>query len=75
MREQVGEHGRYGLARNATGVTALIILEYYCDALSVNMLKALCLNHSGFVVEFTCFTRRWGTTGLHNTVVWEVRNS
>ena len=59
----------------AAGVVARCILEQYMDGNSYSWLQQLLSTYRYSVVEFSCFSREWGTIRGHNTVFWEVRKT
>lgn len=58
----------------ATGIMAIHLLRrHMCDN-SYAWLEHLLETYHGHVVEFSVYSKPWGTVPYHNTVFWEVRN-
>lgn len=57
----------------AQGLLASQILQHYMDRASWEWLNELFLRYDGHVVEFSCYSKFWGTVSRRNTVIWEVR--
>lgn len=70
MRKHVTRYGRYGLAKEVTGLKAVCILEKYLWPNSYDMVNELLPKG---IIEFTAFSHPWGTLDNHNTVIWEIR--
>ena len=68
MRDSLREGGR-----EATGLVAKTLLEYYMDVNSYEWLNTLLDRYTGHVVEFTTLSRKWGTVPGYNSLFWEVR--
>lgn len=58
----------------ANGIIAVSLLQQYLCPNSMEWLYTLLRRYHGHVVEFSCFSRNWGTLPNFNTVFWEVRN-
>lgn len=58
----------------ATGLFAVTLLKQYMNDCSWEWLTVLLRKYPGHVIEFSCFSRNWGTIPGFNTVFWEVRN-
>lgn len=69
MREALAKGGQ-----TATGLSALMLLQYYVCPESYEWINYLLDSYPGHVVEFSTFSRDWGTIKNRNTVIWEVRN-
>lgn len=68
MREALATETRY-----ADGARAAEILRYALDPSSYDWLQYLFEEYEDHVIEFSTFTRYWGTIPRRNTVFWEVR--
>lgn len=68
MRDALAER-----AHTADGITAVSLLRKYLDDRSYEWLHTLLERYSGHVVEFSTYSRKWGTLPHFNTVIWEVR--
>jgi len=68
MRDSLREGGR-----EAKGLRAKMLLEYYMDTNSYEWLNTLLDQYSEHVVEFTTLSKCWGTNSGYNTLFWEVR--
>ena len=55
------------------GLRADMLLRHFMDPPSYEWLQYLLDTYIDHVVEFSCFSRPWGTVPGMNTVVWEVR--
>jgi len=55
------------------GLRAISLLRHFMDPPSYEWLEYLLDTYPGHVVEFSCFSRPWGTIPGMNTVFWEVR--
>jgi hypothetical protein len=60
-------------AKDARGIIARELLSYYLCPNSLEWVGILLDRYPGHVIEFSTFSRCWGTLAGHNTVVWEVR--
>ena len=69
MREGMAEAPRHAYGLEATG-----LLKTYMDANSYDWSMELLRKYTNHVVEFSCFSTKWGTLPNFNTVIWEVRN-
>jgi hypothetical protein len=56
-----------------TGLRAEMLLRYFMNARSYEWLEYLFEDFPDHTVEFTCFSKCWGTEPGYNTVFWEVR--
>lgn len=68
MRQALSEK-----SSNATGLTALILLETHLCSNSMEWMRTLWETYPHHVVEFTTLSVNWGTVPRHNTLFWEVR--
>lgn len=68
MRDSLREGGR-----QATGLVALEILKWAMNARSYEWLQVLLDRYPFHVVEFSCYSKCWGTIPHYNTTFWEVR--
>ena len=55
------------------GLSATQILQAKMNDLSWQWLNYLLEEYPDHVVEFSCFSKCWGTVPGYNTVFWEVR--
>lgn len=55
------------------GIMASALLRKYMDDNSYGWLEHLLETYPGHVIEFSVFSKPWGTVPNHNTVFWEVR--
>jgi len=55
------------------GLRADILLRHFMDPPSYEWLQYLLDTYVDHVVEFSCFSRPWGTVPNRNTVFWETR--
>lgn len=69
MREALAKQTRL-----AYGIMAVRLLQHYMDDNSYGWLEHLLETYPGHVVEFSVYSKPWGTIPHHNTVYWEVRN-
>lgn len=70
MREALAER-----SDSAYGLVAMSLLRVLMDVNSFEWLMELLSLYDGHVVEFSTFSRPWGTLfPLYNTVFWEVRD-
>jgi hypothetical protein len=69
MREALAQETQY-----ARGIIALCHLQRFLCPSSYQWLHTLLARYPGHVVEFSTFSRNWGTLPHYNTVFWEVRN-
>jgi hypothetical protein len=61
-------------ARQVAGATANAVLRSVCDPDSYEwIIEYLLPTYPNHVIEFTSFSRFWGTIPRRNTVIWEVR--
>lgn len=58
----------------ATGLMVVSLLRQYLNPVSYDWLQELLDLYPGHVVEFSAFSRKWGTLPQYNTVFWEVRS-
>ena len=56
-----------------TGLRAIMVLRYHMNHKSYEWLQWLFEGYPNHTVEFTCFSKCWGTEPGYNTVFWEVR--
>jgi hypothetical protein len=49
------------------------VLEWACDAASVDCIRDLLDQYPGHVVEFSAYSRKVGVIPNRNTLIWEVR--
>jgi len=56
-----------------TGLRAVMLLRHFMNDKSYEWLEYLLETYPDHVVEFTCFSRCWGTVPGYNTVFWETR--
>jgi hypothetical protein len=68
MREALAIH-----SAQLYGLHALMRLRTYLCANSYDWMMYLLDTYEGHVIEFTSFSRFWGTVPRMNTVFWEVR--
>lgn len=68
MRDALTEDGR-----QVYGLEAVGLLKANLCARSYDWLQVLLDEYEGHVVEFSTFSRQWGTLPGFNTVFWEVR--
>lgn len=59
--------------REAKGLKAKCMLEYYMNGNSYEWLQALLERYPDHVVEFTTLSKNWGTVPGFNTLYWETR--
>ena len=57
----------------ARGIIAVALLRYYLCPRSYEWLQVLLDRYSHHAVEFSTYSRNWGTLPHYNTVFWEVR--
>jgi len=55
------------------GFQAKIVLKHYMNQKSWEWLEYLLEAYPGHIVEYSCYSRNWGTVPGYNTVFWEVR--
>lgn len=55
------------------GLSAQLVLQRNMNTASYEWLRHLLEIYPEHVVEFSCFSRCWGTVPRHNTVFWEIR--
>lgn len=60
--------------QTAQGIIASSLLRTYMNPVSYDWLQILLEEYPGHIVEFSCFSKCWGTLSQYNTVFWEVRN-
>lgn len=75
--DAVGLPMRDALARNGQqtfGLQAVFKLRQALDAGSLDWLYHLLETYPGHTIEFSAFSKPWGTLSGYNTVFWEVRN-
>lgn len=53
---------------------ALHLIRCYMNQKSQDWLEHLLDTYEGHTVEFSCFSKEWGSVPGYNTVFWEVRN-
>lgn len=58
----------------ASGLTALMLLERYVDPASLDDIKELLRIYDGAVIEFSAFSICVGAIPNRQTVIWEVRH-
>jgi len=68
MREALSLDCRY-----ATLTEALVLLRHFMCPNSFDWLRHLLDTYDGHTVEFSVYSRDWGTVPRFNTVFWEVR--
>lgn len=68
MRDSLREGGR-----EAKGLTAKLILQYYMNQRSYDWTMLLLDRYPDHVIEFTVVDRCWGTVPGFNTLYWECR--
>lgn len=68
MRAALAEEGRA-----VSGALALYLLRRWMDPGSYDWVMELLDRYLDHVVEFSCYSRCWGTIPRRNTVIWEVR--
>ena len=56
-----------------TGLRASLQLRVYFNALSWDWINVLFDRYPDHVIEFSCYSRCWGTLAGYNVVFWEVR--
>lgn len=56
------------------GVNATQLLRRHMDASSWDWLNILLNEYPYHVIEFSTYTKYWGTLPRHNTLFWEVRD-
>lgn len=69
MRDALAQEQLY-----AHGLQAAALLQKYMCPNSLDWLNELLVRYPGHVVEFSVFSKNWGTLPNFNTVFWEVRN-
>ena len=60
--------------QRAEGIIGVSLLKQYLCANSYDWLQVLLKRYPGHVVEFSTFSKCWGTLPHYNTVWWEIRN-
>lgn len=73
---EVGLPMREALAKrtqHARGIIANILLQQFMCPNSWEWLQVLLYRYPGHVIEFSTFSRNWGTLPNYNTVFWEIR--
>ena len=68
MRDSLKEGGR-----EAKGLTAKLILQYYMNQRSYDWTMLLLDRYPDHVIEFTVVDRCWGTVPGFNALWWEIR--
>lgn len=68
MRDSLVEGGR-----QVSGATAVCLLRSYLDASSYEWVELLLDRYPDHVIEFSAYSRCWGTVPRRNTVIWETR--
>lgn len=58
----------------ATGLRAKMIMEYYMNPKSMDMIRDLFEIYPDDVIEFGIYNKNLGVLPGHNVVIWEVRN-
>lgn len=69
MRQSLIEGGK-----QVSGLRARLILESYLDGVSLDHVNYLLTAYPNHVIEFSTYSRNWGTIPNRNTVIWEIRN-
>ena len=59
--------------KTSCGLDALRIMKCFMDQVSYEWVQYLLDAYEDHIVEFSCFSRPWGTIPGRNTVIWEVR--
>lgn len=60
-------------AVQSSGIMAVCLLRKHLCSRSYEWLQYLLEAYPLHVIEFSCFSKCWGTVPKHNTVIWEVR--
>jgi hypothetical protein len=68
MRASLAEGGK-----QASGLVARALTQAFMNYRSLAWFEWLKLDYPEHVIEFSCYSRCWGTVPGHNTVFWEVR--
>lgn len=68
MREALSEE-----SKNVKRTIAVVLLRSFLCARSLDWLHVLLKRYPFHAVEFSTFSREWGTLRGYNTVFWEVR--
>ena len=61
-------------SHSVRGIIATLILRQYLNQLSYLWLEYLLEEYPNHVVEFSVYSKCWGTVPGFNTVFWEIRN-
>lgn len=61
-------------SNSVNGIMAYSLLQDYLCQRSYEWLGYLLEEYSNHVVEFSTYSKQWGTVDGYNTVFWEVRN-
>lgn len=73
---QVALPMRQALAKEShqvSGIVALEMLQYYLCPNSMEWMRELLRRYEGHVIEFSTYSKPWGTLPNYNTIFWEVR--
>lgn len=69
MRDSLAERGR-----QVSGAVAICLLRTHLDPSSYEWVELLLDRYPNHIVEFSAYSRCWGTIPRRNTVIWEVRH-
>lgn len=60
-------------SRHSCGIMTRCLLKQHMDPTSYDWVQVLLERYPEHVIEFSCYSKFWGTIPFRNTVIWEVR--